>query len=830
MKDFSEIKLQIPKMQVLQGAKPEKFSTYRYSKQPSIIEFEAQAKDPAKALHIITQLTIEYWLMSLGGVENNSNDSNFYRDALKIIATGKAEESFMQHKNELKKLYQQSIVGQFQRRFLKSSRDIEVDNVWQVPKEVYLPKGIPTAQRDITQVIAPFWISKDFGVTNRADISKPTNYAWAWVDCHAAPLHRSQYQDNLIKHIALAMQARIESDRLANPTVAAVQGGTLIISGIPSSELLDWIQCPIKPSSVDSATQNKHGDAQRFTTIADIEVLIAIPKPESAPNISTDREVLIPLKPGRHYALTCHNEKVYQGFDKRYAAAHSTRGVDLSIRHLLENTMRWVAKDNNTQQLRLKDASNKLRIKVRSKGRAKTLKKIRSSFWYYFKQACEPKTTPEITNDIMQSQDAFFEACRNLTPSLRANQVNKKVIKDNYNILTQNHNERGIMPSLSTLGRDLQQAKSYNVADEVNSKKIAAADLHSSLDTLDGNEFWVLEPVLRKQYNSTVTVQHQNLAQPAKYIDERDKSDKWSTYLQLYVENIVILMLQLIPDDKDKQAEVWRNIQRFGQNIGGNGFAITAVAVDGIVKEMQYFLQQKEKPSLQAQASFFRVTNNQRSWLMIGDLLNSNLAKQRACVQGILAQHKPIQRNAWSNKNDSEEIYQKLYDIELLPGWSMNKWLQEDSDRPFADKEGSFYCYEVKRLTEGAVKCIYAFDIYNELHILHESMHGHNRDYSHIQLTGGTQVYTAGEMYFRKREDGWYLDTINNASGHFRPAKASVLMPELKCALTQLTGIDVEHAQYCGHSAMYDSIHDAEDKAISHEFAEATFHAITVKG
>lgn len=840
MKDFEKIKLYIPRTEVLNVAKPGGFTNYKDATKAAVTAFEAQASDTKKALLILHQLTLEYWIASLYNKHPRKCKKTFYHKTLKYITNGNSSSAWSREESLTYYCYKKSPVKRLHKRFFNNSSAKELEYVWQVPKEVYLPQGVPTGHQKNTQVTAPFWISKDFCVhSEQKNTLACADYAWAWVDCHASPLRLSDYQDNIIKHIALAMQTQVEHNPTDNAdntvykikqTSALVKGGTLIISGIPSSDLLDWIQCPIKPNTVDATTHDKYGDAQRFSAIEDIEVLIAIPRPKYPKSSSDDQEVLIQLKPGRNYALVCNNDLVYKGFDKKCIDAHNTRGTNYSIVNLLKNAVEYTAeiktKKKITKEITYEQARKLLLTKVSITDQNAALEQIYNKFWENFNRACKPRKSKELSADILLTQHTFFTECARQFDKLRKCKYNKKVIKDNYNILC-DQPQQGILPNLWTLAKDLHKAASYNVAEGVNREKIAPHELHSKLDNLDGNDFWLLEPVLRKQNNGLATLQRQNLTQPPIYIDQREPNDKWKTYLQLYIENVVILMLQLIPDDQDMQAKIWSKIQNETINIGTHGFSIANSVINTIVEEMIVFLNQTEVTSPQEQSPFFILSKSERSWFMVCDLLDSNFAKQRACVKRILAQHKPISSKAWSKETDAKDIYQKLYDIELLSGWSMNHWLQQTNNSPLTTHDSSFYCYDVKLIKEGAVKCIYALDIYNNLHILHESMHGNNRNYSHIQLTGGTPVHAAGEMYFRKQKGEWYLAIINNASGHYGPAKASVLTPELCAALTQLTDINIQHVQYRGHSALEDPI---SKPSVSHEFAEATSHAITVKG
>lgn len=70
---------------------------------------------------------------------------------------------------------------------------------------------------------------------------------------------------------------------------------------------------------------------------------------------------------------------------------------------------------------------------------------------------------------------------------------------------------------------------------------------------------------------------------------------------------------------------------------------------------------------------------------------------------------------------------------------------------------------------EGVVKLIYVVKPNDEVLIEYESIFGDGCRPAHSQLAGGAAVKAAGELVFRKEQGIWYLDEINNGSGHYKP-------------------------------------------------------------
>jgi len=57
---------------------------------------------------------------------------------------------------------------------------------------------------------------------------------------------------------------------------------------------------------------------------------------------------------------------------------------------------------------------------------------------------------------------------------------------------------------------------------------------------------------------------------------------------------------------------------------------------------------------------------------------------------------------------------------------------------------------------------------------------------AHSQLARGGAVQAAGELIFRRDDKGWYLDEINNGSGHYRPPAKETLPHALELIRPQL--------------------------------------------
>jgi hypothetical protein len=86
-----------------------------------------------------------------------------------------------------------------------------------------------------------------------------------------------------------------------------------------------------------------------------------------------------------------------------------------------------------------------------------------------------------------------------------------------------------------------------------------------------------------------------------------------------------------------------------------------------------------------------------------------------------------------------------------------------------------------KRITENIdqniIKFIYVVNAEGEVIVDEEKVRGSSTTgrAAHSELARGRNVYGAGELVFEKNEQGeWYLQEINNGSGHYRPSAATL--------------------------------------------------------
>mmetsp|Transcript_794 Transcript_794/g.820 ORF Transcript_794/g.820 Transcript_794/m.820 type:complete len:1058 (-) Transcript_794:428-3601(-) len=108
-----------------------------------------------------------------------------------------------------------------------------------------------------------------------------------------------------------------------------------------------------------------------------------------------------------------------------------------------------------------------------------------------------------------------------------------------------------------------------------------------------------------------------------------------------------------------------------------------------------------------------------------------------------------------------------------------------------------FYLFDYSLVTEPYYKFIYVI-LPNEVRLANEP-YGSTTRPTHSELAGGRPVLTAGELVMEKRGGKWYLISVNNGSGHYRPTPSS--LEHVKSKLIDPLheqGVEIMEAVVCG--------------------------------
>ncbi len=877
-----------------------------------------------QTISIMRHLILEYWLSAFLPVNLEGTTVDAYRWLIEAVEGRCDDFSTIFSQDVTKMLSEESRIAHLFRRFVKGRDHAAIENIWEVPKIINMTEGVSHYGQDRCNFQVPFWLSDDFflhGAGKNRLKSYSDSYVFAWVDCMDIPLHYSRYQDHVIKHVVWAMQAYIDNPKKKKP----VRGGALILSGVPSQTILEWFMCSSR-SRVKKSLHGSGGDRQEITSIPDIEVFLAVPvlaaeKVEGEDIASSD--VYFCVKSGINPGLDCRNQIAYQGSYQCLQDKHGQlSGEELAV--LLQNAL--LHYNNKSVPLPPYSVKNDLSdvcdarqtlyncsqpVVISSHGEAdnasllvqprktEALKKFYAAFWHYRKsigknKQPQNKQRQPIPENALLTVNSFFDGVSENKSTLKEKKAKKnrnrrksrakkvmpeqdvqkngqsfakkcswggELITHHYETVRRHAlGKGGYYPDWDTITQDTCNENFYhNQEFDV----LSLSNLSEHLDELNGCAFWLLRPVIFRYYSDGVLrLDTPRCEQLSIFYDTSDDAVKWLRYVQLFLENLVILMMQVIPQDSTQQKSIWEALMCL--EFGVADTPILSSIIEKMVQDMIAFL----KSGVDMQEPFFCTSCDakQRHWFMLSDLNGPAKAKKDEAL-AILKKASEVKTEDNLCGLAGSETFQgacaKLNEVFSSLRIPFVFWLNQVSSN--LSKEGSSSCvdtharpeeartlldatddeelvgalqiqdctiggfYDFSYVPENIIKCIFVLTIDGDMKIAQEFVHSSKRRISHVQLAEGRRVHTAGEMFFLKQQNQWVLHVINNGSGHYRPGFDSLFKPELEEALDKM---DARIDQSATRRSLYHTLYgytfcqnrDALDSCFEDDRAEDNSH------
>lgn len=600
--------LNIPRFYVLPRQQPCGFSSYVFSDTQKIRAFEHMVCQTSLSMGqahywrvcMMNQLLLEDWLTSLCPRLDGVLDLSAYDFLLSVMTEprGQLMPCFFRD-NYLQRISETSVARWRLGRFMPMDEGLERELIWHVPKEVHLPGVWPSSGQNVHILAAPFWVSSHFSLKYRASMpvlyEGKGAYAMAWLDCMRGALVRSQYQDYLIQLVALAMQSYVDKYHMSEGG-QGVCGATLILSGVPSFALLEWVQGRCKSRAGFESKQLQAGHAFQYSHINDLEVLWAVPSSPSrydAVDASCTNDLFIRLKDGACYILNSDNKSL----DDQLAAVHRKRGSFFSVQAILTSALSSfsdavckrmpprkevvVDKSAHGRQKLLcyaRCAENRYNANKRRLGRYGVVR-----FYEFFWNAWHRLLSPggDMTKCFVK-KDQLLKSVNTVAQSLMSpGYCEHRTLKANLGLIASHYRSitgSGVyfLPTANMLCNDARKGKKYNVLVEplINLAKMDLSSFSKTLDDFDIQEgyFWKIQAGrfscqhgLDGALKVVFAMQPDALASlfadcRVMGLSSQKKiwSTLWSSYVRFFVENCVLLMLQSATRDnvsRDKQQQ-----------------------------------------------------------------------------------------------------------------------------------------------------------------------------------------------------------------------------------------------------------------------------------